>query len=78
MMLSAYKGAEDGTGQIIRMYNTTSESVEFSLKIKYKIRSAWLCDLCEREKQNLKVSRGGKIVIKALPKQIVTVKLCEI
>ncbi len=75
MMLSAYKGAEDGTGQIIRMYNTTSESVEFSLKIKYKVKSAWLCDLCEREKQNLKVSRGGKIVIKALPKQIVTVKL---
>ena len=75
MILSAFKGAKNGNGQIIRLYNTTSESVDFELKLEYKIKKAWLCDLSEDEKERLTVSKGGKIALKALPKQIITVKV---
>jgi len=74
-MLSAFKGAENGNGLIIRLYNTTSESVDFELKLDFKIKEAYLCDLSEDEKERLTVSKGGKIALKALPKQIITVKV---
>ena len=75
MLLSAFKGAEDGSGQIIRLYNTTSESVEFSLKLGYKVKEAWICDLSEVERQSLDVSKSGKMSFRAQPKQIITVKV---
>lgn len=75
MMLSAFKASEDGKGQIIRLYNTTSESVDFELKLEYKIGKAWLCDLGEEELEPLKITRGGRISLTARPKQIITVKV---
>lgn len=75
MMLSAFKGAEDGTGQIIRLYNTTSERVSFSLKMGYKISRAYLCNLAEEPLCEIKLERGRKISLEAKPKQIITLKL---
>jgi alpha-mannosidase len=75
MMLSAFKGANKGKGQIIRLYNTTSVNVEFSIKPGFKVMEAFLCDLSEAEKEKLTLSRAGTISLKALPKQIITVKV---
>ncbi len=75
MMLSAIKGAEDGAGQIIRLYNTTSESVGFSLKFTAKIKKASRATLGEEFISDIKVERGHRLVLSAKPKEIVTLRV---
>ena len=75
MMLSAYKGAEDGKGQIIRLYNTTGKSVDFSLKLGYEAEEVFLCDLNEMNPRALPMKQKSTVTLKASPKQIVTLKV---
>jgi alpha-mannosidase len=75
MMLTAYKGAEDGVGQIIRLFNTTSEHVSFEIKMGYKIKNAYLTSLSEKNSEPIKVIGGKKLSLTAKPKQIITVKV---
>ena len=75
MMLTAYKGAEDGVGQIIRLFNTTSEHVSFEIKMGYKIKNAYLTSLSEENSEPIKVTGGKKLSLTAKPKQIITIKV---
>lgn len=77
LMLSAFKGAEDGSGQIIRLYNTTSQSVKFAIKLGYKANAAYVCNLEENEIEKKLISRAGIISLSADPKQIITVKVVK-
>lgn len=75
IMLSTYKGAENGEGQIIRLYNTTSELIEFSVIFGYKIKAAFLCNLDEKNEKSIPLTRANKLTLKALPKQIITIRV---
>ena len=77
MILSAYKGSEDGEGQIIRLYNSTSETVDFKIKTGYKISYAYLTSLNEQILSELPVTGGKRISLTAKPKQIITLKVVK-
>ncbi len=75
MMLSACKASHDRDGSfIIRLYNTTSESVDFALKLFRAPKSVCEVDLAENRVADLSAVRG-KVALHAEPKQIVTVKV---
>lgn len=75
LSLTAYKEAEDGRGQIIRLFNTTASEVEFSLTLGYKIKKAFVTDLAERASSEVKVTSKKKISLCAKPKEIVTIRV---
>ncbi len=75
MMLSAFKGAEDGNGTVIRLYNTTDKEVDFSLNFGFTVKDAFITNMNEDKKCGLEISRGRKITLSAKPKEVVTVKI---
>lgn len=81
VLLSAFKGAEDGNGQIIRLYNTISEEVSFSLCFTPKLKKASRVTLGEEFISKLPVQNtrsgkvGSRISLTAKPKEIVTIKV---
>ena len=75
MMLSAFKGAEDAEGQVIRLYNTTSDSVELSLAVGYAIKKAYLCTLDEQNVKDVPLTSAGRLMLTAAPKEIITVRV---
>lgn len=75
MMLSAFKGAEKANGIVLRLYNTTDSSVDFSLKFGFTLKKAFLTNMNEDEKCGLDIIRGRTISLSAKPKEIITVKV---
>ncbi|MBQ8533617.1 MAG: hypothetical protein IJ462_02165 [Clostridia bacterium] len=75
MMLSAFKGAENSDGVILRLYNTTEKEVDFTLKFGFTIKKAFITNMNEDEKYGLGISRGRNISLTAKPKEIVTLKV---
>ena len=75
MVLTACKATHnrDG-GYIIRLYNTTSESVEFAIKLFRAPKSVCEVDLAENKVADLGAMRG-KVALTAAPKQIVTLRV---
>ncbi len=75
MILSACKGAEsmDGT-YMIRLYNSTSENIDFKLRFPAPIKKAQEATLAEAPIRELSAPRGV-ISLSALPKQILTLKI---
>lgn len=74
IILSAYKGVEDGEGRILRFYNSTDKTVDFTLTFSHKIGGAYLTSLNEDIRESLKVKGGKKITLSAGPKEIITIK----
>lgn len=76
MVLSAFKGAENGDGSLIlRFFNVTSSPVDFTLTFTGKLASAVLARLDETEVGD-SVLRGAHTVdLTAKPKEIVTLKV---
>ncbi len=75
MMLSAFKGAEDGDGQIIRLYNTVSDNVEFSLEFNPELKKASRVTLGEEYISDVQIERRHTLFLSAMPKEIVTVRI---
>lgn len=73
MMLSAYKCAHDGCGQIVRLFNTAESETVFELRPNAKIKHISLCNLKETKLETLSFRK--KLVFTAKPKQILTFKL---
>lgn len=75
MVLTACKATHnrDG-GLILRLYNTTSESVDFAIKLFRAPRSVCEVDLAENVTADLAATRG-RVELHAAPKQIVTIKV---
>lgn len=75
MVLTACKAAFNRDGSfIIRLYNTTSEQVNFALKLFRAPKSVCEVDLGENTVADLRAVRG-KVELSAAPKQIVTIKV---
>ena len=75
MMLSAFKGAEDGDGQIIRLYNTVSDNVEISLEFTPELKKASRVTLGEEYISDVQIERRHTLFLSAMPKEIVTVRI---
>ena len=74
IVLSAIKKAEDGSGLIVRVYNSTSDAVNFSLDFGADISGAQSVMLNESAECALEISKNS-IALSAKPKEIISVKV---
>lgn len=72
---SAMKPAEDGRGVVLRCYNATAGRVFGAWHVPWKVTAATLCRLDETDIEALAVDPGGRIVIEAGPRGLVTVRV---
>lgn len=75
MILSAFKGSEDGKGTIIRLYNSTKETVEFSVLFSNKLKEAYIVSMNEEIRYRLDINAGKKVFSVSKPGEIVTIKV---
>ena len=75
MILSACKGAEARDGShVIRLYNSTSEKVDFKLIFGRAVQSVEEINLAEQPVAAIKAPRGT-VALTAAPKQIITLRV---
>ena len=75
MILSACKGAEARDGShIIRLYNSTSQKIDFNLVFGKRVKEIEEVDLAEKPVAKLKATRGT-VALAAAPKQIITLRV---
>lgn len=60
-VLSAIKGAEDGNGLIVRVYNPSGEEKAMSLSLPGRKIKAALCDFLENNLESVSIEDGEKI-----------------
>jgi alpha-mannosidase len=75
MILSALKGAEDGRGIIVRVFNSASEEMPFTIRFAREIASADRVNLNEEYMDFLTVEGGHTVSLTAKPKQILTLRV---
>lgn len=74
MIISALKKSEDGKSYILRMFNSLSEKVGFSVTLPSAVRNAYSAGLNESAVSELEITDGSRIELSALPKEIVTIR----
>ena len=74
VLISAIKKAENNDNIIVRMFNTTDDNSETSLKLNSDVESAWLVNLAEERQAKLE-SKGREINLEIEPYKIVTVEM---
>jgi len=74
LALSAFKKAEDRETLILRVFNPTKEEIEGTISFYKDIKRAWLCNLNEERRQELKAG-GKKLALKVPKKKIMTIEL---
>ncbi|MBQ4111594.1 MAG: alpha-mannosidase [Clostridia bacterium] len=72
--MTAFKKAEDRDSAILRLFNTTAETVTLTLEISPLFKKAWLTNLAE-ERQGEPDMTDGKIRLEIPAKKILTVEL---
>jgi mannosylglycerate hydrolase len=75
LILSAFKKAHDRDTFILRFYNPSSKPVQGKVKLPARIKKAWLTNLNEERRQELKVNGDGSIAVPAGKCKIVTVEV---
>ncbi len=75
MVITATKKAENGQGVIVRLFNTTSEPVDFSLCCAMEARQAEICNLNEQFVSICNRATDGVVILHAKPKEIITLRL---
>ncbi len=75
MVLSAFKGAEDKCGTVIRLYNVAKSDTAFSLTFGIALSEAYITDLNENIISPLKIEKGKRISTVAKKGDIVTIKV---
>ena len=68
VILSAFKKAEDGSGYVIRLFNPTDMTIEFSIEIDQKVKQAYLLRMDETRKGDADLRR-----LTIAPKKIMTI-----
>lgn len=74
VIVSAIKGAEDGTGIVIRLWNATQEEISGSIVLWREVAEAWETNLLEEPLAPLKVE-GRKISFRMRGCEIKTLKV---
>ena len=77
MILSAFKGGDDGEGIVVRWYNHTSKPVDFTATIGERFKKAFAVSLGEEKLNELTLKAGKTVSLHAGPKEIVTVKFVK-
>jgi alpha-mannosidase len=72
--MTAFKKAEDRDSAILRLFNTTDESIALTVEVSTAFKEAYLTDLAERREADLRIT-DGKITLEIPPKKIMTVEL---
>ncbi|MBQ7336991.1 MAG: hypothetical protein IJW40_00900 [Clostridia bacterium] len=76
MVVAATKGAENmDSTLIVRLYNSTSKEIDFKVKFGHKLAWVKTTSLAEEDIAPLALSGGNTISYKALPKEIVTLRV---
>ncbi|WP_094550427.1 alpha-mannosidase [Petroclostridium xylanilyticum] len=75
LKVTAVKRAEDGSGFIIRFYNTTEQQAEAGISLALKIKNAYYVNLNEEVKEKIEAVDGNTIKVIAGPKKIISVKI---
>ncbi len=74
MVMTAMKLAENGQGFILRLYNVSSRPQNSKISLGTAIRRVEKCRIDETVQQKLEIT-GSTVMIKAGPKEIITLKL---
>ena len=74
VVLETIKVAEDGSGLILRLYETNAQRGKFVIKTKFKIAKAWRSDILEKNKEEIEVEER-RITGYILPYQILTYRV---
>jgi mannosylglycerate hydrolase len=75
VVLSAVKTAEDGTGLLVRVFNSVDRPLVAVLRAAFPVASAERCDLEERSRNAVEIGADGSVGIPLAPAQIATVLL---
>jgi alpha-mannosidase len=74
VIVEAIKRAEDSDAAIVRLYEAWGAPCRANLRTTLPAGRAWLCDLLERERTEVKV-RDGELELELTPFKILTLKL---
>lgn len=75
MVVTAIKKAENSQGMIVRLFNSVSAPVDFTMHCDMIARKAELCNLNEEFVSLLELSPEGNVTLTAKPKEIITIRL---
>jgi alpha-mannosidase len=74
IIVETIKGAEDGNGLIVRLYESQRKRSQVRLQVGFKLGSAWRTNLLE-ENQDALTPDGNKLSLSVRPYEIVTLRL---
>ena len=75
IILSACKPSEDGTGWILRLYESAGKSTSTQLTFVKPIQGAEFCDLLEHSNKSLLDSQDNRLHLSFNPFEVITVKI---
>ncbi|MCC7447861.1 MAG: alpha-mannosidase [Anaerolineae bacterium] len=75
VVIETVKGAEDGRGIIVRLYEAARSRGEITLRCGFPIAQAWETNLMEDDEQELAVIGGNTLNLYVMPFQIRTIRL---
>jgi len=73
--LEALKKAEESDALIVRLVERHNRTTRATLRFAHAIKSAWVCDLMEREEQEIALHDSHTLTVTLKPYEIVTLKL---
>ena len=73
-LISAIKWTEDGSGWLVRGYNSMDATIQVHLKPWRPAQKAWRVNLAENGGESLSLTANGSIRFSACPFEIVTIK----
>lgn len=77
LVVDTVKMAEDGSGIIIRLYESHNRRTNGTLRLGFPVRRAAICNLREEELEEA-ITDGMRVSFQAAPYEIVTLKLYEL
>src|SRR5260221_194460 len=75
VIIETVKGAEDGRGIVVRLYETMRFRSDVALVSSFPIAKAWETNLMEKDEQPLEIVNGKEIMLHFTPFQIRTLRL---
>ena len=72
--IDAIKKSEDGSGYIVRLYDSVNSRKHHTLTFGVPVKEAYLCDLLENELEQLEV-KNKNVGVNVNPFEIVTLKV---
>ncbi len=75
IVVETVKAAEDGSGIIVRLYESHRARGTVTLTLGFDVRAASITNLLEEEQERLKVVEHRKITLRFQPFQIITLRL---